>query len=119
MQDFISQFGMIVAFIGGISAVAGLLFTLYKVVKRIDAAIGVDDNGRTISDRMDRVEYQLWENGGESLKDQVNKIEKHAIQTATEVSFIKQVLLQMLQMPDTQPTNPETPKPRKRKSKAA
>ena len=119
MQDFVSQFGMIVAFIGGASAIAGLLFTLYKVVKRIDAAIGVDDAGRTISDRMDRVEYQLWENGGESLKDQVNKIEKHSIQTATEVSFIKQVLLQLLQMPDMQPPEPETPKTRKKKTKAA
>ena len=119
MQDFVSQFGMIVAFIGGASAIAGLLFTLYKVVKRIDAAIGVDDAGRTISDRMDRVEYQLWENSGESLKDQVNQIEKHAILTATEVGFIKQVLLQLLQMPDMQPPEPETPKTRKKKTKAA
>ena len=119
MQEFISQFGMIVAFIGGVSAVAGLLFTLYKVVKRIDAAIGIDDAGRTISDRMDRVEYQLWENGGESLKDQVNQIEKHVIQNATEVGFIKQVLLQLLQMPDMQPPSPETPKTRKKKTKAA
>jgi hypothetical protein len=119
MQDFVSQFGMAVAFIGGASAIAGLLFTLYKVVKRIDAAIGIDDEGRTISDRMDRVEYQLWENSGESLKDQVNQIEKHAIQTATEVGFIKQVLLQLLQMPDMQPPEPETPKTRKKKTKAA
>jgi hypothetical protein len=68
---------------------------------------------------MDRVEYQLWENSGESLKDQVNQIEKHAIQTATEVGFIKQVLLQLLQMPDMQPPEPETPKTRKKKTKAA
>lgn len=119
MQDFLSQFGMLVGLFGGASVVFGLLYTLYKIVKRIDAAIGVDDKGRTISDRMDRVEYQLWENGGESLKDQVNKIEKHAIETGTEVSFIKQVLLQLLALPEMQPTQPETPKPRKRKSKAA
>lgn len=119
MQDFMSQFGMFVAFLGGASAVGGLLYTLYKIVKRIDAAIGVDNKGRTISDRMDRVEYQLWENGGESLKDQVNKIEKTALETATEVGFIKQVLLQLLALPEIQPTEPETPKPRKRKTKAA
>lgn len=119
MQDFISQFGMIVAFIGGVSAVAGLFYTLYKLVKRIDSAIGVDDKGRTISDRMDRVEYQLWENGGESLKDQVNKIEKHAIQTATEVGFIKEVLLQLLAMPEMQPAVTASSKPRKRKKVVA
>jgi len=119
MQDFFSQFGMLVGLVGGASVVFGLLYTLYKIVKRIDAAIGIDDKGRTISDRMDRVEYQLWENGGESLKDQVNKIEKHAIETATEVGFIKQVLLQLLALPEMQPTQPETPKPRKRKSKVA
>ena len=119
MQDFMSQFGMVVGLLGGSSIVGGILYTLYKIVKRIDAAIGVDNKGRTISDRMDRVEYQLWENGGESLKDQVNKIEKHAIETATEVGFIKQVLLQLLALPDMQHTQPETPKPRKKKSKAA
>lgn len=116
MQDFLSQFGMVVAFIGGASVVAGVLFTLYKVVNRIDAAIGVDEKGRTISDRMDRVEYQLWENGGKSLKDQVNKIEKHALQTATEVGIIKEIMLQAVSVGDT--PNP-TPKTRKRKPKAA
>jgi hypothetical protein len=116
MQDFLSQFGMAVAFIGGVSVIGGVLYTLYKVVHRIDAAIGVDDKGRTISDRMDRVEYQLWENGGESLKDQVNKIEKHAIQTATEVGIIKEIMLQAVSM--SEPPAP-SPKTRKKKSKAA
>jgi len=116
MQDFVSQFGMVVAFIGGISVVGGVLYTLYKVVHRIDAAIGVDEKGRTISDRMDRVEYQLWENGGESLKDQVNKIERHALQTATEVGIIKEIMLQAVSISET--PSP-TPKTRKKKPKAA
>jgi len=116
MQDFLSQFGMVVALIGGASIVGGVLFTLYKVVSRIDSAIGVDEKGRTISDRMDRVEYQLWENGGKSLKDQVNKIEKHALQTATEVGIIKEIMLQAVSVTES-PT--PTPKTRKRKPKAA
>lgn len=117
MQDVTTQVGMVVVLIGGASAVAGLLYTLYKIVKRIDSAIGVDDKGRTISDRMDRVEYQLWENGGKSLKDQVNKIERSALETAAEVAFIKQVLLQLLALPDMQPSEPEVIRPRKRKTK--
>jgi len=116
MQEFLSQFGMIVAFIGGGSVIGGVLYTLYKVVHRIDAAIGVDEKGRTISDRMDRVEYQLWENGGESLKDQVNKIERHALQTATEVGIIKEIMLQAVSIGET--PSP-TPKTRKKKPKAA
>lgn len=116
MQDFVSQFGMIVAFISGASIIAGILYTLYKVVKRIDLAIGVDEKGRTISDRMDRVEYQLWENGGESLKDQVNKIEKHAIQTATEVGVIKEIMLQAVSIADT---SKPVVKTRKKKTNAA
>ena len=116
MQDFLSQFGMVVAFIGGTSVVGGVLYTLYKVLRRIDAAIGVDEKGRTISDRMDRVEYQLWENGGESLKDQVNKIERHALQTATEVGIIKEIMLQAVSIGDTPAPAPKT---RKKKPKAA
>jgi hypothetical protein len=40
-----------------------------------------------------RIEYQLWENGGESLKDQVNAMEVLARQTSIEVSFIKDIIL--------------------------
>jgi hypothetical protein len=65
---------------------------------------------------MDRVEYQLWENGGESLKDQVNKIERHALQTATEVGIIKEIMLQAVSIGDTPAPAPKT---RKKKPKAA
>lgn len=116
MQDFMSQFGMIVTFIGGVSIIGGVLYTLYRVVKRIDTAIGVDSKGRTIAARMDRVEYQLWENGGESLKDQVNKIEKHALQTATEVGIIKEIMIQAVSVNEKQT---ETIKPKRRKTKVA
>jgi hypothetical protein len=43
---------------------------------------------------MDRVEYQLWENGGESLADRVNEIDKNSRETAVEVRFIKEILVQ-------------------------
>ena len=67
---------------------------MYKIASRVEAAIGTDEKGRTVSDRMERVEYQLWENGGESLADRVNEIDKNSRETAVEVRFIKEILVQ-------------------------
>jgi|AACY02.16.fsa_nt_gi hypothetical protein len=49
-------------------------YATYKAVHRIDQTLGVDAKGRTISERLDRVEYQLFPNGGNSLVDRVNQI---------------------------------------------
>jgi hypothetical protein len=55
--------------------------------------LGTDLQGRTISDRLDRVEHQLWENGGSSLADRVNNIEKHVVKVSTEIEFIKDLTM--------------------------
>jgi hypothetical protein len=49
-------------------------YATYKALHRIDQTLGVDAKGRTISERLDRVEYQLFPNGGNSLVDRVNQI---------------------------------------------
>ena len=79
--------------ISSLIVVFGAVYALYKLAKRIDAAIGTDSQGRSISDRLDRVEHQLWENGGSSLADRVNNIEKHVIKSSTELEFIKNLTL--------------------------
>jgi hypothetical protein len=79
--------------ISSLIVVFGAVYALYKLAKRIDAAIGTDDQGRSISERLDRVEHQLWENGGSSLADRVNNIEKHVIKSSTELEFIKNLTL--------------------------
>ena len=79
--------------LGSLAVIFGFVYSLYKLAKRIDAAIGVDAKGRTISDRLDKVEHQLWENGGSSLADRVNNIEKHVIKVSTEIDFIKNLTL--------------------------
>lgn len=79
--------------ISSLIVVFGAVYALYKLAKRIDAAIGTDSKGRSISDRLDRVEHQLWENGGSSLADRVNNIEKHVIKSSTELEFIKNLTL--------------------------
>lgn len=83
----------IAAVITAIGVIAGALLAIYRVAKRIGDAIGVDKNGRTLAERLDRVEHQLWENGGTSLADRVNTIEEHVLKTTTELRLIKDFLI--------------------------
>jgi hypothetical protein len=80
-----------------ITAVGGFFYAIYKIAKRIDGAVGVDSNGRTLSERMTRVEYQLWENGGASLKDDVNLIRDVSQQNTTEIKIVKELVLTMVE----------------------
>ena len=84
------------------------LYQLYRLFRRIDDAIGVDKAGKTLSDRMERVEHQLWENGGSSLADRVNRIETLSIETSAQVTLIKEFLVPT-------PVSIEPPKPARRK----
>ena len=82
-----------------ILALAGILIALgviwkfgyatYKAVHRIDQMLGVDTKGRTISERLDRVEYQLFPNGGNSLVDRVNQIAYDQRTIEGELRFMK------------------------------
>lgn len=65
----------IAALLLAITTIAVFTFRVYKIARRIDDALGVDKEGRTISDRLSRVEYQLFPNGGASLSDKINRIE--------------------------------------------
>jgi hypothetical protein len=118
------QVGAMVGIVGGGLFLLAFIYKIYKVINRVENAIGVDDKGRTMSERMERVEYQLWENGGNSMKDQINTHGALAKQTATEVKFIKDVLLQLLSLPEMHqgpaPVEPKMTKaPRKKKASTA
>jgi len=114
------QIGAVAGAFAGALFLFGLVYKIYKVIHRVESAIGVDDNGRTMSERMERVEYQLWENGGNSMKDQMNAQGALAKETAVEVRFIKDVLLQLLSLPDMHqgpaPVEPKMTKARKKKT---
>ena len=116
------QVGAVVGIIGGGLFLLAFIYKIYKIINRVEAAIGVDNQGRTMSERMDRVEYQLWENGGNSMKDQINEHGALAKQTSVEVKFIKDVLLQLLSIPEmhhsTSPAEPKMTKTRKSKTPA-
>ena len=117
------QVGAVVGIIGGGLFLLAFIYKIYKIINRVETAIGVDEQGRTMSDRMDRVEYQLWENGGNSMKDQMNDQGALAKQTSVEVKFIKDILLQLLSLPEmhqgSAPVEPKMVKTRKRKTPAA
>lgn len=81
------------AIIGGLGTIFAAVYFVYKIARRIDDAIGVDEHGRTLSDRLSRVEHQLWPNGGSSLADQVHKIDTSMTKTAAEVEIIKDFIM--------------------------
>jgi hypothetical protein len=81
------------AVITAIGVIVGGIVAVYRIAQNISKSIGLDSNGKTISERLERVEHQLWENGGSSLADRVNTIEEHAIKTSTELEIIKNFLI--------------------------
>lgn len=102
-------------FVGSTVTIIGALIAIYKISKRLEQVIGTDSKGRTLSDRLSRVEHQLWENGGSSLADRVNKIEACSIETSTEVKFIKEIIVNS----SLNPTVKELPKKRRSGQKPA
>lgn len=101
MLEILSSVGVIV---GVTTAVVALVISIYRIAKRLENAIGVDKDGRTISDRMARVEHQLWPNGGSSMADRVNSIEKIANDTQVtanatqaEVRLIRDILVSLVE----------------------
>jgi hypothetical protein len=99
--EILSSVGVIV---GVTTAVVALVISIYRIAKRLENAIGVDKDGRTISDRMSRVEHQLWPNGGSSMADRVNEAAKTASEnqaianaTAAEVRIIRDILVSIVE----------------------
>ena len=86
----------VAAIITGITTITAALVAVYRIARRLDDAVGKDVHGRTLSDRLERVEHQLWENGGSSLADRVNRIEVMAAQTHTETVMVKEILVAMV-----------------------
>lgn len=99
------------ALVGALGVLFGAIYSIYRIAKRIGDALGVDEKGRTISERLDRVEHQLWENGGSSLADRVNNIEMHVLKVSTEIEIIKDITLGM--------QTTKAPRPRQKNSKKA
>ena len=74
-MDIQEQAISIAALLIAVTTIAIFTFRVYKIARRIDDALGVDKEGRTISDRLSRVEYQLFPNNGTSLSDKITRVE--------------------------------------------
>lgn len=85
------------AIIVAVGVIIGAGYKVYKVAHRIDAALGVDAQGRTLSDRLSRVEHQLWPNGGTSLADKLNRVEATQHQQTAELRIVRDLLTKLVE----------------------
>ena len=90
---------MVVEWILGTAAVIVALLVIakfgyatYKAIHRIDEMLGVDRQGRTLSERIERMEYQLFPNGGRSLDDRVAQVAFDQKAIEGEVRAIRELL---------------------------
>jgi hypothetical protein len=85
-------FSEIVLIVGGLGTVSAFTYAVYRIAKRIDGAIGTDEKGRSLSERMEKVEYQLWPNSGKSLSDRVDRVERSNTEIAAEIKIVKDLV---------------------------
>jgi len=85
------------AVVGSFLVIAGALYKLYKIAKRIDEALGLDSQGRTVADRLSRIEHQLFPNGGTSLTDKINQIGFEQREMKGELDAVKGIIGAMWQ----------------------
>lgn len=72
------------------------IFTLlsvgYVTVRKFEKILGKDAKGRTIADRLDRVEHQLFPNGGSSLADKVNCLSDDQAEIKADIKAVNSEL---------------------------
>jgi uncharacterized protein YoxC len=77
------------AFIIAVGIIWRGMSSIYTIVKRMENTLGVDEQGRTISERINRVEHQLFPNGGSSLTDKINRIAFEQQDMKRELDLVK------------------------------
>jgi len=61
----------------------------YTLAKRLDDLIGKDKDGRTVVERLEKVEYQLWPNNGKSLADRVASLHEGQVELKEQLGKIE------------------------------
>jgi len=84
------------AVVAALTAIGIFGMKIYRILRRIDGVLGVDRQGRTISDRLERVEHQLFPNGGSSLTDKINRIEKEQGVLYAQIEALRAMFLSMI-----------------------
>jgi hypothetical protein len=77
----------------------GALTIGYAVARRFEKLLGKDRQGRTIVERLERVENQLYPNGGSSITDKVdyirrdqNKMKQQISEVSGEIKVIRDIV---------------------------
>lgn len=80
-------------------AVGGAVLGVYTIIRRFENILGKDKDGRSIVERLERVEHQLYPNGGSSLSDKVdyirrdqNKVKEAVAEISGELKVIKDIV---------------------------
>jgi len=87
---------MVGAVVAALTAISIFTVRIYRILRRIDTVLGVDKQGRTISDRLERVEHQLFPNGGSSLTDKINRIEHEQQELKGQMTAFERILNSLL-----------------------
>ena len=93
----------VAALVTALTAIGYFLRKVYKIAHRIDQALGIDKQGRTISDRLERVEHQLFPNGGSSLTDKINRIEHEQKEMKGQMAAFERILQNILRRDNERP----------------
>ena len=70
------------------ATLSGALTLGYAVARRFEKLLGKDRQGRTIVDRLERVENQLYPNGGSSIVDKVDYIRRDQNKMKQQISGV-------------------------------
>ncbi len=87
---------MVGALVAAVTAICIFSLKVWRVLKRIDSVLGVDKQGRTISERLDRVEHQLFPNGGSSLTDKIVRIEREQNALQAQLHSLHAMVLSLI-----------------------
>jgi hypothetical protein len=68
-----------------ISSIGIFLVVGYVTTRRFEKILGKDKQGRTIAERLDRVEHQIFPNGGSSLADKVNCLSDNQVEIKQDI----------------------------------
>lgn len=91
--DVLQLIGTIAAALTGLGVIGVTIRMVYKFAKRLESAIGTDSEGRSLSERLVRVEHQVFPNGGGSLSDQVESVHRTLIALDAKTDMIESMLL--------------------------
>lgn len=71
----------------------------YAIARKFEGLLGTDKKGNTVVERLERIEHQLYPNGGSSLSDKVdyirrdqNRMKESISEISGELKVIKDII---------------------------